>query len=356
MSSRLTLFFCEFITAGGLCDEPLPISLMHEGRMMRDAVLNDLLVLDTHDILTMHDGRVGPTLISQNSKGLSSHLVTPGTFKQTFESLVNRADMVWMIAPESDAILADLVAFVAQQNVKLIGNGLETTQIATNKLRTIAYLTKHGMPTVNTMSGQDWLSKPNKRAIMMQQPAAKQTEIGTNAWLVKPIDGVGCDGIQLFASSSDVDLWLQEENRSKKFLVQPFHTGISGSIAMLCRNGKAWLLSCNRQVVALKNNTLSLKAITINGMANEWSRLAVLANEIAAALPDAVGYLGVDLMLDPVHDKIEVLEINPRLTTSYVALSQATGVNIADLILACHLSPTFTMPPIQRNLITLKVN
>lgn len=45
------------------------------------------------------------------------------------------------------------------------------------------------------------------------------------------------------------------------------------------------------------------------------------------------GYVGVDLLLDEAHEEIYILEINPRLTTSYVALRRLLNFNLGEAII-----------------------
>ena len=47
-------------------------------------------------------------------------------------------------------------------------------------------------------------------------------------------------------------------------------------------------------------------------------------------IPGLTGYVGVDLVLT--EDSALLIEINPRLTTSYIALRQVTPVNLAKAI------------------------
>jgi predicted ATP-grasp superfamily ATP-dependent carboligase len=62
---------------------------------------------------------------------------------------------------------------------------------------------------------------------------------------------------------------------------------------------------------------------------NERARRLALA--AVAALPAARGYLGVDMVLGRAVDGCEdyVIEINPRLTTSYIGLRAASRTNLA---------------------------
>ena len=60
-------------------------------------------------------------------------------------------------------------------------------------------------------------------------------------------------------------------------------------------------------------------------------RATELAERCLDALPAARGYVGVDLVLGKAADGSEdvVIEVNPRLTTSYVGLRAMTSDNLA---------------------------
>jgi len=63
-------------------------------------------------------------------------------------------------------------------------------------------------------------------------------------------------------------------------------------------------------------------------------RSVALAERALAALPETSGYVGVDLVLgrDPNGGEDFVIEVNPRLTTSYVGLRAATETNLAEAV------------------------
>jgi hypothetical protein len=64
-------------------------------------------------------------------------------------------------------------------------------------------------------------------------------------------------------------------------------------------------------------------------------RACALARQAFAALPATTGYVGIDMSLsdDPESRPDVVLDVNPRLTTSYVGLRQAASVNLAQAML-----------------------
>ena len=66
-------------------------------------------------------------------------------------------------------------------------------------------------------------------------------------------------------------------------------------------------------------------------LADDDGRFLFLARQIARAVPSLWGYVGVDFVSTasgPV-----VLEINPRLTTSFCGLRSALGINVGRLVL-----------------------
>jgi predicted ATP-grasp superfamily ATP-dependent carboligase len=84
--------------------------------------------------------------------------------------------------------------------------------------------------------------------------------------------------------------------------------------------------------------------------------LKLLANDIKAAVPGLIGYFGVDLLLDTQTARgVTIVEVNPRLTTSYVHLHQAIGCNPAAMVMDAMLAPTFSMPDIKREQIEFYV-
>ena len=54
------LFVSEFLTSGALAGQPLPPSLLQEGEMMWQALIEDILQLDYCRVTTTFDPRLVP--------------------------------------------------------------------------------------------------------------------------------------------------------------------------------------------------------------------------------------------------------------------------------------------------------
>jgi len=107
------------------------------------------------------------------------------------------------------------------------------------------------------------------------------------------------------------------------------------SVALLCGpQGLTTLAPC---IQLLSDNGrfryLGVEILMVPALAERARKLAA---EAVASLPQPRGYLGVDLVLGPGAngDTDFVIEINPRLTTSYVGLRAACECNLADAMLA----------------------
>lgn len=328
------IFVCEFITAGGFSAEDLPPSLLGEGLLMRDALLKDIAALHRYDIVTCHDARIQAPALAQKSVA-----VTKNHFDQVFDDLLLEADMVWLIAPETDGVLLNLTQRCVANNVQLIGCGEQAIKIASYKTLTSEALQAAGIPTLPVFSAKNWLALFETDSALLAQ----------NAWIAKPEDGAGCDGIYLFEKKEKLADWLRAGNASQNHICQPYQAGIAASFSMLCKSGQAWLLSANLQHLAQEESTLKLRGITLNGFEDADKAFTQLAKKIAQMLPDALGYIGVDIVIAPDTSNIFVIEINPRLTTSYVGLGEASRQNMAELILNCVLEPHFSCPNLEKN-------
>jgi predicted ATP-grasp superfamily ATP-dependent carboligase len=63
-------------------------------------------------------------------------------------------------------------------------------------------------------------------------------------------------------------------------------------------------------------------------------RAVVLSQRAVDCVPGLLGYVGVDIVLGETAEGDRAIEINPRLTTSYVGLRTLADFNIAEAMIA----------------------
>lgn len=336
--SVLKILLLEYITAGGLNDEPLPASLLQEGRLMRDALLRDFSDIAEVEIVTTYDVRVSlPKFIKQ-----AVCIDSTSDVKAIWYDLLQTCDAALLVAPESNGVLTELTAMVEVAGVKSLGCLQPAVEIASNKQLTFNVLKKANILTIPTYKVHEFLS-----------PDFISNQSVSSGWVIKPIDGAGCVDTFYFTDEQALKTWLILEHTIEKYdayIIQPYQKGIPASISMLCKNGRALVLSCNEQVIRIETSDIQIsktqapkeslasiqyKGSKVNALSHYNAAFAKLANKIAAAMPDLNGYVGVDVVIYEQDDlkRIFVVEINPRITTSYIALRDSIDCNPAKLIL-----------------------
>ncbi len=305
----MRLLVCEYVTGGGFCGKPVPPGLWDEGDSMRRSLVKDLVALGPHHVTAIVEPRVatadpGSSVIRLSRDGeLWSHL----------PALLGPFDCFWPIAPETGAALRRLTALAEAAGRSVIGSPRDTVALAGSKLETADHLAAAGLPVV-----------PTRRL------GASLPESATG-WVVKPDDGAGAEDARLFTSRPALDAWLAGRGDAARFVVQPHVEGSPASLSLLCQAGEAWVLACNSQIVSVEGGCLRYHGGVVGGLEHRRPVFQALAAGIARALPGLWGYVGVDLI--DRDDGPLVLEVNPRLTTSYVALGRALGFNPAGLVL-----------------------
>lgn len=324
------IFVCEFITAGGFVHDKLPSSLAKEGALMRDALLRDLSSLP-YVINTTIDYRL------PHPKTCAKVVVINSEDNEwdVWSKEIALVDAVWLVAPETNGLLSKLTELAQQANKIILGCSLEAVQISSSKVNTCEALDKAGIKTTPCYSLINW---PKMQNI---------------PWLAKPDDGAGCDNTVVFDSASQLSKWLELRDATT-FIIQPYMEGVSASISCIMFRGNAYVLSCNKQIIEVQNNALYYQGSILNGMAEKWSIFDQLANQIAQALPILNGYIGLDVIVN--GNDVTVVEINPRLTTSYAVLAEACGVNPAELVINTLTSFELNRPKLIRKQMEIYVS
>ncbi|MFV1921393.1 MAG: ATP-grasp domain-containing protein [Methylotenera sp.] len=329
------IFVCEFITAGGLNHTELDSSLINEGILMRDALLKDLASLPYELFITL-DARLNLSVELANVQYI--HANQDVWLK--WEEIIKQVDAVWIIAPETNGYLQKLTQLALNHQKMIIGCGLKTIDICRSKLSSYYFFKQHKLNTVETFLSPRWDKTSSKK------------------WIVKPDDGAGCEDTLIFDDADLLMDWIIGEDKVHTHVIQPYIEGIPASISCIMHKGHARVLSCNKLLMSINNNVLGYQGFLVNGMRSQWQLFTDLANRVAKLFPDASGYVGVDVMVsqsDRGHPEIKVLEVNPRLTTTYVALGEAIALNPAKLIIDTVMETCDESSYIERNEVLLKV-
>ncbi|MDD2724551.1 MAG: ATP-grasp domain-containing protein [Methylovulum sp.] len=302
----MKILIFEYITGGGFNRQELPTGLIKEGRLMLQALLANFAELEPIELTVMLDSRLASHF---DTEYLDTVIISPEQNPhEVFNRLIAECDAVWPIAPEFDGILQNLCLAVAAQAKVLLAPPAGAVALTGNKYFTYQRLIENNIATVLTQ-------------------LSDQAEFTAGEWIIKPIDGAGCGDSFILTNPED---FADHAIRSAQFIIQPHLNGDKTSLSCLFKNGECWIVSVNKQGFKIIERQYQLTEIIVNSqpISENYQKLA---GQIAQAFPELWGYVGIDLI--ETAEEIRVLEINPRLTTSFAAIQAALGLNIAQLTL-----------------------
>ena len=292
----------------------LPPSLLAEGRAMILALAADALAIPGVELRALWDTRLPlPDVPAECVKVVSD----AESAQLAFAEAAAWADGTIVIAPESDGVLSKLTSAVLNAAGRLLSAWPMTVDLCSDKQRTADHLEAAGIPV----------------------PIGVRIEVGARLpadfplpAVLKPNDGCGSQDVRLLTSLPAGGNPLSIPAR-----LEVFCPGRAASVAVLCGSentadgGRQKLLplpAC-RQLLA-EDGTFVYRGGSLPLPAELSQRAELLALRAVASLPQTLGYIGVDLVLGAAADGSQdfVIEVNPRLTTSYVGLRQATDDNL----------------------------
>lgn len=335
----MKILLLEYITAGGLNGLPLPASLLREGTLMRDALLHDFSMLDDVQIVTTYDTRVSFPVQSQEAVGITK-AASP---IKIWQEMLQSCDLALVIAPETDGVLTELTQMLEVSAVKNLGCNQQAVDIASSKYATYHVLKSANILTIPTYTPNEWMTSNFESEVSF-----------SDGYVLKPNDGAGCGDTFYFSDKAALHAWLNlHPAKQAGYIIQPYQAGMPASISILCKAGKAWVLACNQQMIKLQASntqttqlsqaaTIHYNGCLVNGIDKYHAAFAKLADSVVKALAGLNGYVGIDVIVD--DDAIYVVEINPRITTSYIGLHESLNYNPAQLMLDLIDNPTFKLP------------
>lgn len=281
-----TVFVYEYVTAIGAKGVSLAPSLLAEGRAMRDAVCADFTAVPGIQVRTLD--------VEDEA---------------AFRSIAAACDYALIVAPETDGVLEERCRWAIESGTKLLGPSLEAIRLTSDKWALAGHFFKQGIPHPRTWLLENRPDDPRRL-------------------VVKPRDGAGSQDTVVSTFASGLTL----PQRATGYLAQEFVPGMAASVAFLIGpESRVPLLPCRQHIsddgcLRYLGGSLPLP--------EDWAdRATRCATQAIDSVPGLLGYVGVDLVLadDPANDC--VIEINPRLTTSYVGLRRAARFNIAEALL-----------------------
>jgi predicted ATP-grasp superfamily ATP-dependent carboligase len=158
--------------------------------------------------------------------------------------------------------------------------------------------------------------------------------------VLKPLDGAGSQHTLLVTDPTDEPVPYPWRRRLERYI-----PGRAASVAALCGPAGRVLLPPCWQTLS-DDGRFTYRGGSLIREPALAARSRALAAHALDAMPPAHGYIGVDLVLGDDRDGAgdAAIEINPRLTTSYVGLRAALRHNLADALLQVAQGKSVELP------------
>ncbi|MCE9568079.1 MAG: ATP-grasp domain-containing protein [Planctomycetes bacterium] len=335
----MRVFVYEYLTALGIGRDPASPEhgMYREGLAMRDALIADFALIPDEAvhwsvvIAPESDGILARTA-QQVLRGLVSGN-SPPTVSQSLDTSPTRGEdktqeraSLFLPSPlvgeggESSSRVGGkpLVAERLALGSQLLGPSFHAIQLTSDKLALSQHWREHGVRTPATTD---------------REPT--RCEVFPVVW--KPQDGAGSTAtfkLNSYFDATSAKARLAAENHTGPMILQQFVSGQAASVAFLCGPAGNVPLLPTFQLLSDDGRFKYLggELPIPSELAERATRLAQRAVD---CVPGLLGYVGVDLVLGDAADGSRdfAIEINPRLTTSYVGLRALADFNIAEAML-----------------------
>lgn len=315
----MNLLLLETITGGGIAPADLPVSLLREGEAMVQAIASDLAMTAGIQLAIFRTPMLGTLEATDRSLPLIE-IDSRETLEMKLRELGAAGAWLWLIAPESDGELLHFARLFTSAGGQLASPLPSSIALASSKHATAELLRSRGIPAIpgtQVLPGET-IHLPHAGPVML-----------------KPDDGCGSQGLRLLEAAAAREF----RHRSTGALrAEPLYEGIAASVAVIAGpRGLTPLVPCTQQLA--KDGSFVYLGGSLPIPEDLSSRAQLLALRAVEAVPEPRGYFGVDLLLDARPSESDqprgdyVVEINPRLTTSYVGLRHRYRTNLAEATL-----------------------
>ncbi|QDT09435.1 ATP-grasp domain-containing protein [Planctomycetes bacterium K23_9] len=311
----MRVFVGEYVCGGGLLQNAplaIPTSLRTEGEAMLQAIVSDISFFA--DAVIPIDPRLGLDIAAQTVE------IEPATAPWAqWAAAAKQCDSALIVAPESDGTLAKGVAMLRAAGVDVIASSGDFLRVASDKLQTAKAL--HDASVAHPL----FMSLSDRRFESDLQ--------GCDSFVVKPRDGCGTQEIRTFDSFAEARDELREE-----LILQQWRPGRAVSVSLIASGNHHTYLPAVAQI--LRQSTCQYDGGCGPLPDDDQRRATSLASRAIAAMPPTPrGFVGLDLLLADRPSEDCVIEINPRLTTSYVGLRRMIKGNLAARLFEIETGP-----------------
>lgn len=308
----MRLLIYEWCCSGGLTgpdaaavagDGPEPF-LTPEGWAMFRALVADAVRDGGFDVVAV----VGESLRLDVPPGVRCVAVSPGCEIEALVAAAREADATIVVAPETAGVLAARVEAVRTAGGVALAPSVEFIRVAADKQATIDALAAAGVPVPagrSLAAGEPW-----PRGFRLPAVRKARSSAGCDGLVVvRPGDSLPCPA----SGETRLEVWSPGRAVGVSCLLGP--RGVVPVAAVAQR------FSADREAAFIGGDLL--EDPQLRQRAERLATRAVGGLLRGGRVAAHAGWVGVDMILGVRHDGLDdrVLEVNPRVTTSFVGLA-----------------------------------
>lgn len=278
-----------------------------------------------HEITVLLDER-----LSQLNPPIDADFTVPIVYadepKRFLTDVAQINDAIYVIAPETGQTLESLVSAVEETGKVSLNCQANAITKAADKATLYENLQKLDLAPKTVLLNVD--DDVAKIGLIIKKEL-------TYPVVFKPSDGVSGSGLSVVKEEAQIAkalLKVKAESPSPRFIAQQYIDGQAVSVSLLSTGKKACALSLNKQelVLAEPSGTSSYLGGIVPFEHALKQEAFTAAEKVVESIAGLRGYVGVDLVLT--RDKAFVVDVNARLTMSYVGLRRVAGFNVAEAL------------------------
>ncbi|MDP6458223.1 MAG: ATP-grasp domain-containing protein [Candidatus Bathyarchaeota archaeon] len=326
------ILIIEYLSSGALVpDGQIPGSLLAEGFAMLASVCADFTTLlapkGRKAVHTLLDHRLKP--YGSILEGHVYKYLKRKTLEETLEKIIAKYDATLIIAPDGPPLL-NLLEIAEDAGVIIVGPS--TAEIEKVSPKSLLY---------ERCNQLDILSPPEYRVLTDTENFStfrRELAFLHKKWhspiVIKPDMGCGGQGLSIVLEKNKKNLKIAYEKAKvydEAIILQKMVRGSSISLNLIGTTDLPKLLSINKQFLCLSSpdgNTEYIGGLT----PIEYEKVPAIIEDIRKLTADTGyrGYFGIDLVVN--NKGYSIVDLNPRITTSYTGLRGVSLVNPAQIM------------------------
>ncbi|MDD1657704.1 MAG: ATP-grasp domain-containing protein [Methanomicrobiales archaeon] len=255
-----------------------------------------------HDPALAAEGEAMVRVLAGSFRRCGHEVISPekGDFASELERLSPSADAALVIAP--DHLMAGYTQ-ILEEHTHNLGCGSMVAAVCANKRLTGKILARNGIDIPG--------------------------EITTGMKVIKPIHGCGSIGVRLSEEAPGEGEMGQELLQGDHLSVSLIGPHVIGEACLYYDPGPPLALALNRQDVRSDRGRFLYRGGETPADSPKAGEILEVAKKTVKVL-GCQGYAGVDLVCG---DRITVVDVNPRITTSLIGIAAVMKEEIADLLI-----------------------